>query len=45
LPVLIFCFTWSSFGVDDSIVHKDGEPSFLYLLSEYGVHHHLECCQ
>jgi hypothetical protein len=43
LPVLIFCFAQLSLGVDNPIIHKDGEPSLLDFLSKYCVHHHLKC--
>jgi hypothetical protein len=33
------------FSVDNAIVHKDGEPSFLNFTPEHSVHHHLKCCQ
>jgi hypothetical protein len=42
LYVLIFGFSRSFLGVDDTVIHKDGEPSFLDFLPEYSVHHHLK---
>jgi hypothetical protein len=42
LPMLIFCFSGSSFHVDDTIIHEDGKPSLLNLMLEYGIHHHLK---
>ena len=41
--VLVLGFIGSLFGMNDPIVHKDGEPSQHYLSSKYSVHHHLEC--
>jgi hypothetical protein len=44
LPVLVFYFAWSSLRVDDAVIYKDGEPSFLDFSLKYCIHHHLECC-
>ena len=41
--VLFLSFVRPSFGMDNPVVHEDGEPSQHHWLLEYSVHHHLEC--
>ena len=45
LEVLFLGFMVQAFGMDDSIVHVDGEVSRSYLGSEDSVHHRLEGCR
>ena len=41
--VFVFSFSFSAPSVDGYVIHVDGDISSIDEISEYGVHHSLEC--